>query len=160
MANDADTFTDVHERAVFATLSGNLEQMTPVCKQTWEDMLWAYYTVMVDYEIDAAIESQVRVNEILSHRQLVQSSERERERGRGRGRSHQCLSSGQCRLNIIYADMWAQFRYDSCLHATGRCGEEQPVDYCTTAVCSTKSNAAKYGGCNVDAGVHLERKVA
>jgi len=60
IANDTE-FGD-HERAVFATLSGNLQQMATVCK-TWEDMLWAYYTVMVDYEIDAAIESQVRAEE-------------------------------------------------------------------------------------------------
>ena len=59
MSDDTDAFKDDFERAVYATLSGNLQQMATVCKGTWEGMLWAYYTVMVDFEIDAAILEQV-----------------------------------------------------------------------------------------------------
>ena len=51
----------VYERAVYATYSGNLDQLLPVC-HTWEDHLWAYLRVMVDVRL----EQEVRINSALA----------------------------------------------------------------------------------------------
>lgn len=51
----------MYERAVYATYSGNLDQLLPVC-HTWEDHLWAYLRVMVDVRL----EQEVRINSALA----------------------------------------------------------------------------------------------
>jgi hypothetical protein len=56
MSADTEAFGEF-ERAVYATLSGNFEQMASVCRGSWEDMLWAYYTVMIDAKVDAALDA-------------------------------------------------------------------------------------------------------
>lgn len=43
-----------YERAVYASLSGNVEQMLPVCS-SWSDYLWAYYKTMIDVRIEQEI---------------------------------------------------------------------------------------------------------
>ncbi|CAH2277846.1 nuclear pore complex Nup107 isoform X1 [Pelobates cultripes] len=43
-----------YERAIYATLSGNLKQLLPVC-DTWEDTIWAYFRAMVDSLVDQEI---------------------------------------------------------------------------------------------------------
>lgn len=55
MSNDAQN-SDVHERALYAALSGNLARLLPVCKK-WEDALWAHYTVMLDVGIENKLRS-------------------------------------------------------------------------------------------------------
>ncbi|XP_015208411.1 nuclear pore complex protein Nup107 [Lepisosteus oculatus] len=45
-----------YERAIYAALSGNLKQLLPVC-ETWEDMVWAYFRVMVDTLVEQEIRS-------------------------------------------------------------------------------------------------------
>nr|DBA31102.1 TPA: hypothetical protein GDO54_007008 [Pyxicephalus adspersus] len=46
-----------YERAIYATLSGNLKQLLPVC-ETWEDTVWAYFRVMVD----SLVEQEIRAS--------------------------------------------------------------------------------------------------
>ncbi|XP_068132812.1 nuclear pore complex protein Nup107 isoform X2 [Hyperolius riggenbachi] len=46
-----------YERAIYATLSGNLRQLLPVC-ETWEDTVWAYFRVMVD----SLVEQEIRAS--------------------------------------------------------------------------------------------------
>ncbi|TRY97188.1 hypothetical protein DNTS_015794 [Danionella cerebrum] len=43
-----------YERAIYAALSGNLKQLLPVC-ESWEDMVWAYFRVMVDALVEREI---------------------------------------------------------------------------------------------------------
>ncbi|MEE6480515.1 hypothetical protein FKM82_012595 [Ascaphus truei] len=56
-----------YERAIYATLSGNLKQLLPVC-DTWEDTVWAHFKVMVDslveQEIRACIISSCEADEL------------------------------------------------------------------------------------------------
>ncbi|KAM8971978.1 nuclear pore complex protein Nup107 [Pelodytes ibericus] len=47
-----------YERAIYATLSGNLKQLLPVC-DTWEDTVWAHFRVMVDSLVEQEIRSTV-----------------------------------------------------------------------------------------------------
>ncbi|KAM9311684.1 nuclear pore complex protein Nup107 [Gastrophryne carolinensis] len=49
------------ERAIYATLSGNLKQLLPVC-ETWEDTVWAFFRVMVD----SLVEQEIRASLISS----------------------------------------------------------------------------------------------
>ncbi|KAM4036684.1 nuclear pore complex protein Nup107 [Anomaloglossus baeobatrachus] len=46
-----------YERAIYATLSGNLKQLLPVC-ETWEDTVWAHFRVMVD----SLVEQEIRAS--------------------------------------------------------------------------------------------------
>lgn len=41
----------LHERAVYATLCGNLGQLLRVC-HSWEDALWAHFRVLVDRTVE------------------------------------------------------------------------------------------------------------
>lgn len=41
----------VYERAVYASLSGNLAKMLPVC-ESWEDCLWAYFRASIDLQME------------------------------------------------------------------------------------------------------------
>ncbi|KAG8577949.1 hypothetical protein GDO81_010334 [Engystomops pustulosus] len=50
-----------YERAIYATLSGNLKQLLPVC-ETWEDTVWAHFRVMVD----SLVEQEIRASFISS----------------------------------------------------------------------------------------------
>ncbi|XP_077325299.1 nuclear pore complex protein Nup107 [Lithobates pipiens] len=50
-----------YERAIYATFSGNLKQLLPVC-ETWEDTVWAYFRVMVD----SLVEQEIRASLISS----------------------------------------------------------------------------------------------
>ncbi|XP_075065599.1 nuclear pore complex protein Nup107 [Mixophyes fleayi] len=50
-----------YERAIYATLSGNLKQLLPVC-ETWEDTVWAHFRVMVD----SLVEQEIRASFIFS----------------------------------------------------------------------------------------------
>ncbi|XP_063783579.1 nuclear pore complex protein Nup107 isoform X2 [Pseudophryne corroboree] len=50
-----------YERAIYATLSGNLKQLLPVC-ETWEDTVWAYFRVMVD----SLVEQEIKASFIFS----------------------------------------------------------------------------------------------
>uniref|UniRef100_A0A672RQI8 Nuclear pore complex protein n=1 Tax=Sinocyclocheilus grahami TaxID=75366 RepID=A0A672RQI8_SINGR len=43
-----------YERAIYAALSGNLQQLLPVC-ESWEDTVWAYFRVMVDTLVEQEI---------------------------------------------------------------------------------------------------------
>ncbi|XP_029453089.1 nuclear pore complex protein Nup107 [Rhinatrema bivittatum] len=47
-----------YERAIYATLSGNLKQLLPVC-DTWEDTVWAYFKIMVDSLVEQEIRASV-----------------------------------------------------------------------------------------------------
>lgn len=51
MSHDTNNNMSVAERAVYGALSGNLAGTLQAC-ETWEDQLWAYYTVMVDMEVE------------------------------------------------------------------------------------------------------------
>jgi len=50
MSNDMQN-PNVHERALYAALSGNLARLLPVCRK-WEDALWAHYRVMLDVGVE------------------------------------------------------------------------------------------------------------
>ncbi|XP_062520913.1 nuclear pore complex protein Nup107-like [Corticium candelabrum] len=52
-----------YERAVYACLSGNLEQILPVCS-SWSDYLWAYYKTMIDVTVEQEIFSYPRPDRI------------------------------------------------------------------------------------------------
>ncbi|KAH9523616.1 hypothetical protein Btru_040460 [Bulinus truncatus] len=43
-----------YERAVYASLSGNLEVLLPAC-MSWMDYVWAYFKVLVDIEVEKEI---------------------------------------------------------------------------------------------------------
>ncbi|XP_004912993.1 nuclear pore complex protein Nup107 isoform X1 [Xenopus tropicalis] len=47
-----------YERAIYATLSGNLKQLLPVC-ESWEDTVWAHFKVMVDSLVEQEIRASV-----------------------------------------------------------------------------------------------------
>ncbi|KAJ1163105.1 hypothetical protein NDU88_003568 [Pleurodeles waltl] len=47
-----------YERAIYATLSGNLKQLLPVCN-SWDDTVWAYFRVMVDCLVEQEIRTSV-----------------------------------------------------------------------------------------------------
>lgn len=49
-----DTRIPEYERAMYATLSGNLKTLLPVCS-SWEDYLWAYMKVTLDVRIEQEI---------------------------------------------------------------------------------------------------------
>ncbi|KAL5022711.1 hypothetical protein ScPMuIL_001866 [Solemya velum] len=49
------------ERAIYASLSGNLQALLPVCK-SWKDYLWAYFKVLVD----SKVEQEIRIRTISS----------------------------------------------------------------------------------------------
>ncbi|XP_069485822.1 nuclear pore complex protein Nup107 isoform X2 [Ambystoma mexicanum] len=51
-----------YERAIYATLSGNLKQLLPVC-DTWEDTVWAHFRVMVD----SLVEQEIRTSVMTMH---------------------------------------------------------------------------------------------
>ncbi|CAL1538779.1 unnamed protein product [Lymnaea stagnalis] len=57
MASEGDM--NRHERAVYATLSGNLHGLLPVCS-TWMDYVWAYFKVMVDVRVEQEIRLHFR----------------------------------------------------------------------------------------------------
>ncbi len=52
-----DGSSDPHERAIYATLCGNLTHILPVCRN-WEDYLWAYFKVLVDYKINQCLKER------------------------------------------------------------------------------------------------------
>ncbi|KAM4678200.1 nuclear pore complex protein Nup107 [Discoglossus pictus] len=47
-----------YERAIYATLSGHLKQLLPVC-DTWEDTVWAHFRVMVDTLVEQEIRASI-----------------------------------------------------------------------------------------------------
>ncbi|KAG8439653.1 hypothetical protein GDO86_005724 [Hymenochirus boettgeri] len=47
-----------YERAIYATLSGNLKQLLPVC-ESWEDTVWAHFRVMVDSLVEQEIRASI-----------------------------------------------------------------------------------------------------
>ena len=49
-----DTRFNVYERAIYGTLSGNLNTILPACKN-WNDWLWACYKVMLDVYFECEI---------------------------------------------------------------------------------------------------------
>ncbi|KAM4747248.1 nuclear pore complex protein Nup107 [Rhinophrynus dorsalis] len=49
------------ERAIYASLSGNLKQLLPVC-ESWEDTVWAHFKVMVD----SLVEQEIRASTLSS----------------------------------------------------------------------------------------------
>uniref|UniRef100_A0A8C9WG84 Nuclear pore complex protein n=1 Tax=Scleropages formosus TaxID=113540 RepID=A0A8C9WG84_SCLFO len=53
-----------YERAIYATLSGNLKQLLPVC-ETWEDTVWAYFRVLVDTLVEQELRSSGMASEEL-----------------------------------------------------------------------------------------------
>lgn len=53
-----DELFNKYERAIYASLSGNLKQLLPVC-DTWEDTVWAYFRVMVDSLVEQEIRASV-----------------------------------------------------------------------------------------------------
>ncbi|XP_066920444.1 nuclear pore complex protein Nup107-like isoform X1 [Clytia hemisphaerica] len=52
-----EKFCNIHEKAIYATLSGNLHQILPACG-TWDDCLWAYFKVMVDLRVEQELKKQ------------------------------------------------------------------------------------------------------
>uniref|UniRef100_A0A8C4Q5U9 Nuclear pore complex protein n=1 Tax=Eptatretus burgeri TaxID=7764 RepID=A0A8C4Q5U9_EPTBU len=53
-----------YERAIYATLSGNLKQLLLACV-SWEDHLWAYFRVMVDGLVEQEVRSlTIRTREL------------------------------------------------------------------------------------------------
>ncbi|KAJ2780177.1 Nucleoporin nup84 [Coemansia interrupta] len=49
-----DENNDLYERALYAALSGRLDEVVLVC-ESWEDHLWAYVNTMVESQIDQGI---------------------------------------------------------------------------------------------------------
>ncbi|KAJ1733234.1 Nucleoporin nup84 [Coemansia biformis] len=49
-----DESNDAHERALYAALSGRLDEVVLVC-ETWEDYVWAYVNAMIEARIDQGI---------------------------------------------------------------------------------------------------------
>ncbi|KAJ2709866.1 Nucleoporin nup84 [Coemansia spiralis] len=49
-----DESNDVYERALYAALSGRLDEVVLVC-DTWEDYVWAHVNAMIEARIDQAI---------------------------------------------------------------------------------------------------------
>lgn len=52
-----EKYCSMYERAIFASLSGNLNQILPACS-SWEDCLWAYFKVMVDLRVEQELKKQ------------------------------------------------------------------------------------------------------
>ena len=48
---------NVHERAIYSALGGNLRQLLPACI-SWEDYLWAYFKVMVDVRVEQELRTK------------------------------------------------------------------------------------------------------
>ena len=46
------TQLDLHERALYAALCGNVANVLPVC-ESWEDLVWAYFNSLVIYRSEA-----------------------------------------------------------------------------------------------------------
>ena len=46
-----DKDVNIYEKAVYAALSGNLQQLLKICK-SWEDCLWAFFKVLVDGKVE------------------------------------------------------------------------------------------------------------
>lgn len=46
---------NIYERAIYGSLSGNIEAVFPLCK-TWEDYLWVYYKAMIISHEDEALQ--------------------------------------------------------------------------------------------------------
>lgn len=53
----------VHERAIYAALSGNLKHLLNACA-SWDDYLWAYFKVFVD----TRVEQEIRINSTGDHK--------------------------------------------------------------------------------------------
>ncbi|KAJ2777466.1 Nucleoporin nup84 [Coemansia javaensis] len=51
-----DESNDTYERALYAALSGRLDEVILVC-ETWEDYVWAYVNTMIEARIDQQIQS-------------------------------------------------------------------------------------------------------
>jgi len=51
----------VHEKAIYASLSGHLKQLLPACS-CWEDQLWAHFKVYIDVRVEQEIRNQPRSN--------------------------------------------------------------------------------------------------
>jgi len=51
---DAQETVSVVERAIYAALSGNLDQLLPCCS-SWHDQVWAYFRVLVDQTVESNI---------------------------------------------------------------------------------------------------------
>lgn len=49
MANEKSC--SLNEKAIYAVLSGNLNQILPVCSK-WEDCLWAHFKVLIDIQVE------------------------------------------------------------------------------------------------------------
>lgn len=49
---------NLYERAIYASLCGNLRQLLPVCT-SWEDNIWAYYKSLVVYKIDKLFKERI-----------------------------------------------------------------------------------------------------
>uniref|UniRef100_T2MEI4 Nuclear pore complex protein n=1 Tax=Hydra vulgaris TaxID=6087 RepID=T2MEI4_HYDVU len=50
---------NIYEKAIYAALSGNLNQLLPACL-SWEDCLWAYFKVLVDIRVEEEIRNNPR----------------------------------------------------------------------------------------------------
>lgn len=48
-----------YEKAIYAALSGNINQLLPACV-SWYDYVWAYYKVMVDVLVEQKLHSSIR----------------------------------------------------------------------------------------------------
>ena len=46
-----DKYVSAYEKAVYAALSGNLQQLLKVCN-SWEDCLWAFFKVLIDGKVE------------------------------------------------------------------------------------------------------------
>ncbi|KAG7278581.1 hypothetical protein CRUP_013323, partial [Coryphaenoides rupestris] len=53
---------DRYERAIYATLSGNLKPLLSVC-ESWEDCVWAYFRVLVDSLVEQEVTSSGLTNQ-------------------------------------------------------------------------------------------------
>ncbi|CAH1783976.1 unnamed protein product [Owenia fusiformis] len=53
----------IYEKAIYASLSGNLKHILPAC-ESWKDYLWAYYKTMVDNQV----EQEIRLNSTLDRK--------------------------------------------------------------------------------------------
>lgn len=54
----------MYEKAMYAALSGNLEQLLPACN-SWEDCVWAYFKVLVDVNVEQEIRNHPRTSRSL-----------------------------------------------------------------------------------------------
>ena len=56
-----DNGVSIYEKAVYAALSGNLQQLLKVCN-SWEDCLWAFFKVLVDGKVEQELRLLVSTN--------------------------------------------------------------------------------------------------